>query len=182
MKNKIQLFIFLVLLMLLPIMVNASGTATIKCPKAAKIDEDVTCTITVTGNPGSIANSTISGNNYVEPRESSKQLTLSDDSAQTTVVVNAKSNGSGKITVSGTIDDVSITSLPEATIKVLNNVSTLSNITIDGESIPGFSPTSYSYTLEKDAGEIEIYAQRTSSNDSTVAGVGKKTLVCGSNK
>ena len=184
MKNKIQLLLFSILLF--PLFVYASNeSVSFNCPKEAKMDTTVSCTLVVTGTSGDTASMQIvpSDSYFNTATITEDDIELVNGRKEIPISITTKSKaGNGNISITNiNIGGTSINNVTKS-IKVLNNVSSLSNITIDNSSIPGFSSTSYTYTLESDKKEIELGVQKTSSSDSIVTGAGKKTLNCGSNK
>ena len=180
--------LFIIMFFMIPTIVFATPTATVTT-SSSSIENGKSVTINVTLTDTAAWNIKIVGSGAATC--SQKQADVTSDGKSTTkkfsLTCKASKEGTINISVTGDITsgsgstkDISLTKQVTVT-KAKSSVNTLSNLKVDGTTVPGFSSSKTSYTIgDKSQSSIVISANATDSK-ATISGTGTKSLKYGKN-
>ena len=180
--------LFIIMFFMIPTIVFATPTATVTT-SSSSIENGKSVTINVTLTDTAAWNIKIVGSGAATC--SQKQADVTSDGKSTTkkfsLTCTASKEGTINISVTGDITsgsgstkDISLTKQVTVT-KAKSSVNTLSNLKVDGTTVPGFSSSKTSYTIgDKSQSSIVISANATDSK-ATISGTGTKSLKYGKN-
>ena len=180
--------LFIIMFLMIPTIVFATPTATVTT-SSSSIENGKSVTINVTLTDTAAWNIKIVGSGAATC--SQKQADVTPDGKSTTkkfsLTCEASKEGTINISVTGDITsgsgstkDISLTKQVTVT-KAKSSVNTLSNLKVDGITVPGFSSSKTSYTIgDKSQSSIVISANATDSK-ATISGTGTKSLKYGKN-
>ena len=180
--------LFIIMFLMIPTIVFATPTATVTT-SSSSIENGKSVTINVTFTDTAAWNIKIVGSGAATC--SQKQADVTSDGKSTTkkfsLTCTASKEGTINISVTGDITsgsgstkDISLTKQVTVT-KAKSSVNTLSNLKVDGITVPGFSSSKTSYTIgDKSQSSIVISANATDSK-ATISGTGTKSLKYGKN-
>lgn len=185
---KIKYLILIAIMMLIPQVVFASPTASISA-SSSSIERGKAVTVTVTVSDTAAWNLKISGSGAATCSTKVADVTSDGKSTTKKFTLSCTSTTEGVITFvvtgditsgSGESRDISLTKEVYVT-KPKSADNSLSSLSVDGVSVPGFNSATTTYTLTKKYGaSVNISATPTDSK-AKVSGVGAKSLNFGSN-
>lgn len=204
MKKRISLFVMVAFLMLIPIaMVKAEDladaevtvTVSLDCSNSVKKGSDVSCNVKANISGGTLKSLSGTINYDSQYFTGSDSLNYTGDfssgvigtftlKAGQTAVKNQKiklTNLSGTVEPGKTLKFTSTTEIESGPVVILNNDNTLSDIQIDGTSIPGFDYQKTSYDVKTTESSV-IIAATPKDSIAKISGTGKTNIACGTNK
>ena len=203
MRKVINYFVFVVVLLVLPFVVNAaSATVGMSCPSSAKVGDTVSCNVTVSSDVkvnGIVVNYSFTGASYVSFTPSSgftsnyasaSGFNIGNNSGKsgsyTVGVLKVKVNNVATVVLKNIdISDVNFNSYSSANrsvnIRLKSTNNSLASLSLsNGTLSPSFNANTTSYTSTIDSSNVTINYSKGDSTQ-TVTGAGKKTLKYGKN-
>ena len=185
MKRK---YLIIALVLLIPKIVLAAPSASIST-NANTIEKGKSVTVTVTLSDTAAWNIKITGSGAATC--STKQADVTSDGKSTTkkFTLSCTSTSEGTINfvvtgdiTSGTGETKDISLTKEVTVtKPKSSDNTLSDLKVDGETVPGFSSGQTTYTLKDNSGTSINISATVNDTKASVTGTGAKTLKYGKN-
>ncbi len=178
----------LILFLLIPQVVLAAPSATID-PGEREVEKGQTITATLKLEEVAAwnVNMTIRGSANCEKRYADVTENGKNSTQELTLSCKSVTEGTAYIEIVGDITnenaelkDISISTYVKV-IKEKSNNNTLSDLKVDGKTIPGFSSSITSYTLDDYNGDSIIISATATDYHSTVAGTGTNNLKYGKN-